>query len=180
MASEKYQALRNSLYQLLEAATQEEGNGDNSVQAHQALGVQLTNAMRKDGVNIIQMQNIKAIGRITSTTVQALRELDQLEAQDAEIIIRHAEVPALPDAEPAQLEYNPPLEDALSYICRAMLGAGLDIKGIVKVIRYGAAMEAVALLGSNTSAAKALGVNTGYVSVLKRERPAVLDEEAHG
>jgi hypothetical protein len=181
MALVKFQELRNTLYRLLEAATQDDGNGDNNVQAHQAMGVQLTNAMRKDGVNIIQLQNVKAIGRVTSTTVQALRELDALE-------VGYTEAQLLPAPEvhqavtveeaPAQLEYNPTVEEALMYLCKALLGAGLTVQDMVKVIRYGAAHAALSHHGNNIqAAAEALGVKTGYLHVLKRERPGVLNTD---
>lgn len=189
MALVKFQELRNSLYELLEAATQEDDNGGgNNIQAHQALGVQLTKAVQRDGVNIIQLQNIRAIGRVTGATVRALRELDALEvgyveagmAQARPLIAHQAQVEEVEDTVTTceAPETALTVESALSWLCEHLVGAGMGVQDVVKVVRYGAAVAAMGLHNNNVKAAsKALGIQPSYLHVLKRRPEGLLDGE---
>jgi hypothetical protein len=57
-----------------------------------------------------------------------------------------------------------------------LLGAGLSVQEMVKVMRYGAAQAALDKCGDTKAAAQALGVKPAYLGVLRRERPEVLEQ----
>jgi len=70
--------VRNILYDILTAEHEDDTNGE--VNATQQLGVALTNSVKKEGVNIIQLQsvvNVKVIKKVTD----ALRFLDDAQKQ---------------------------------------------------------------------------------------------------
>lgn len=95
--------VRNILYDILTAEHDDKGN-NGEVTAAQSMGVNLTNAVKKDGVNIIQLQsvvNVKVIKKVTD----ALRFLDDAQKQiEKECVIEaeveKEEVKALPSPQP--------------------------------------------------------------------------------
>ena len=72
--------LREILYTILTGVTEEQTD----IKANQQMGVQLSSAVKKDGVNIIQLQNVIS-QKVISSVTEALRFLDV-----------QASVPALP------------------------------------------------------------------------------------
>ena len=54
--------LKSTLFEVLEAGVQQ----DPEITATQQLGVQMTNAVRRDGVTIIQNQNVQVMSRISA------------------------------------------------------------------------------------------------------------------
>lgn len=157
----RFKDLRNILYELM-LATHDDGNdGDNGrqdVAANQSMGVNLTSAVKKDGVNIIQLQNVKAIGKITTHVVEALRELDVIEIE--------AQPPVLIEHQP---EYKPTVEEALTALSKQLVVAGLNIQQVCAVMRHGAATAALELYHNNAErAATALDIKASYVRSLSR------------
>jgi hypothetical protein len=143
-------------------ATHEDGNGSGGqdVTANQSMGVNLTSAVKKDGVNIIQLQNVKAIGKITTHVIEALRKLDaiEVEAQEVEpLLIEH------------QPDYKPTVEEALTALSKLLLAAGLNIQEMCGVMRHGAATAALEAYANNADrAGTALDVKGSYVLALRR------------
>jgi len=69
--------LKELMYDTL---TLEESNAtdEKSIAAHQNMGVQLTNAVKKEGVTIVQMQNV-INKQVTINLVKALKLIDKLQ-----------------------------------------------------------------------------------------------------
>ena len=77
---QKLSPIKQLLYDLLSANNQAD---ETSIAANQQLGVSMTNAVKKDGVNIIQLQNVISHKVITSA-VEALKLLDQIQNEALE------------------------------------------------------------------------------------------------
>lgn len=76
--------LKEILYTMLETIG-EQSDGQTDIKAFQNMGVELSNAVQKNGVNIVQVQsvvNIKLVPQIT----KALRLCDALEVSDRLLI----------------------------------------------------------------------------------------------
>jgi len=69
--------LKDSLYQILQESTTP-AEQDKDVSLTQTLGVSLTSAIKKDGVNIIQLQNHVDNRQLAVNVIEALRTVDSL------------------------------------------------------------------------------------------------------
>lgn len=67
--------LKNTLYETLEIEPEKDERG---VTLDQRLGVSITNAIKKDGVNIIQLQSNVDNRRVTHNIIRALKIVDNL------------------------------------------------------------------------------------------------------
>lgn len=169
MVPVKLQTLRSTLYELLLAAHNDDDEPMPEIKANQMLGVNMTKAVQREGVNIIQVQNVKAIGKITNQAVQALREVDALEAGYTELTVRE---------EPALIEYKPTVAEALKSLCTELAKAGCSLQDAAHVIKYGVAMATLELYGGNADrAGEMLGVKPGYVKSLRNRMPDIIREE---
>ena len=192
----KLQELREILYSLL-LATHEDGDDPvQDVRAYQNMGINMTKAVQRDGVNIIQLQNVKAVGKITHHTVQALKEVDALEAGYAGKFLegpdyrdrpepKQLEAPEQDNAEVAMaqaaVEYEPTAAEALRALCTELAASGHSLQDTAHVIKYGMAIATLERFnGDIDRAAKALGIKPSYVKALRGRVPEIIKEEADG
>lgn len=75
------QKIRNALYDILTGSADQQSDGS----VVQNMGLNLSNAVRKDGVNIIALQSAN-IHRVTVTVTQALKLLDQDQIETIEAL----------------------------------------------------------------------------------------------
>lgn len=69
-------SLKSTLFEVLEAGVQQ----DPEITATQQLGVQLTNSVKRDGVTIIQNQNVQVMSKIVPLMVKALKYCERIES----------------------------------------------------------------------------------------------------
>lgn len=75
--------LKPIIYEIIKAAT---CSNDNAISATQNLGVNISNSMKKDGVNIIQLQNVNGES-IIPRLIDALQLIDKLEFDNPPILL---------------------------------------------------------------------------------------------
>jgi hypothetical protein len=192
----KLQELREILYSLL-LATHEDGDDPvQDVRAYQNMGINMTKAVQREGVNIIQLQSVKAIGKITQHTVQALKEVDALEAGYASKFLEGPDYRDRP--EPMQLEapeedraevamaeaavdYEPTMAEALKELCAGLAGAGCSLQDTAHVIKYGMVIATLERFsGDIDKTGMALGIKPSYVKALRGRVPEVIKEADDG
>ena len=69
--------LKNVLYEMLTTLTQNGNKQDDPVQVTQQLGVQMSKAVQKDGVNIIQLQNVH-MSLVVPHLIEGMKLIDEL------------------------------------------------------------------------------------------------------
>jgi len=81
-------ALKDLMYDTL--TIEDSKDDDKNITAHQNMGVQLSSAMKKEGVTIVQMQNV-INKQVTLNLVKALKIIDKLQDQSNTIEISSGE-----------------------------------------------------------------------------------------
>jgi hypothetical protein len=156
------QSLRNTLYELL-TAVHDDDQEEQKILANQIMGVNMTKAVQRDGVNILQLQNIKAIGKVTNQAVMALKQLDALDG--AMLELEH-KAPLQLEA-PAE-ESPPVLHETLRTLCGQLLDEDkLNLRDMVHLLRYALAVIASERYPTDL-AANRLGIKATYVRALRR------------
>jgi hypothetical protein len=93
--------LKATLFEVLETGTQQ----GPEITATQQLGIQMTNAARRDGVTIIQNQNVQVMSRIMPLMVKALKYCDSIEHNYMRLLrSRIKSDPEVIDVSPDQLD----------------------------------------------------------------------------
>lgn len=115
--------LRTLMYDILEG---EEENGDSKIALSQQMGINLTKAVQKDGVNIIQMPMQQVISRrITLKVIDALKLIDAMSA-------------------PKQIEFvDGPQPGSMQDYMRKSLGASISLADFMTEIEMMYIREAV-------------------------------------
>jgi hypothetical protein len=149
----------------------DDDNEDQKVLANQIMGINMTKAVQRDGVNILQLQNIKAIGKVTNHAVRALQELDALEIGYREEVQTPLLLP-----EPEDNDNHSPIERVME-VCDMLMDDGFNMSDMTKIIRYCAAKAAVRKHQQADKAAKALSVTVNYIHALKRKPKFLSDED---
>jgi fumarylacetoacetate (FAA) hydrolase family protein len=148
--------MRELLLGILEAAF---SPGD--VTATQQMGVQMTNSVKKDGVVIIQNQNVEVYARIMPSMVKAIRLCDSIiEPKYTVDAIEHA---------PIQIEHKP--VDPIEECCRHMYDEKMDWKEMQELIKVRYLEYVISQHETKTAAAKWLGVGPTYLCKMTTKKP---------
>lgn len=158
--------LKMLLLEIMESAFQ---GGD--VHATQQMGVNVSSAMKREGMVIIQNQNVEVYARIMPTMVQALRLCDALESN------WRNQIEVRVDAQPRQLA--PPAEadadaDPIEACCAWLFENQVtwqDMQGLMRA-RY--LEHVVGQFKTKTDAAKWLGVGSTYLCKLSKTVPQAM------
>jgi hypothetical protein len=151
--------LKLLLLEILESAFQ---NGD--VHATQQLGVNMSNAVKREGVVIIQNQNVEVLSRIMPPMVKTLKLCDAMEAswRSQSAITIDTQQPQLPP--PAEEDDTDPIEACCAWLYENHI-QWLDMQDLMKA-RY---LEyVIARFKTKTEAAKWLGVGSTYLCKLSK------------
>lgn len=151
--------LKMLLLEILESAFQ---NGD--VHATQQLGVNMSNAVKREGVVIIQNQNVEVLARIMPSMVKTLKLCDAMESswRSQGAITIDAQPPQLPL--PADEADTDPVETCCAWLFENRI-QWQDMQDLMKA-RY---LEYVMnRFKTKTEAAKWLGVGSTYLCRLSK------------
>ena len=129
------------------------------VTATQQMGVNMSNAVKREGVVIIQNQNVEVYARIMPSMVKALRLCDSFE-------------PAVAIAyEPLQIvkgetEGNPEndLADTIQRVCRSMFDHDYRLETAQSVLKESYLEYVISQFKTKREAAEFLGVGATYLS----------------
>ena len=134
------------------------------INAHQQMGVNMSNAVKREGVVIIQNQNVEVYARIMPSMVKMLKLCDALEeswrsqakvAQDPQ----RRQLPA-----PAEEVDADPIDACCSWLYENHVGwQGMQDLMKARYLEY-----VIARFRTKTEAAKWLGVGTTYLSKLSK------------
>lgn len=132
--------LRNALYDILTGSVDQQNEGT----VIQNMGLNLSNAVRKDGVNIIALQSAN-IHRITVNVTEALKILDQVET-----------VEQLPEP----IEVEPVIDhDNIHRIVETNLFEGIKLDQFLEWVAGVYVAEAMRQYGTKAEVQRRLGVN---------------------
>ncbi len=152
--------LKDFMYDILEI--EDDDQQKDSIVANQGMGVQLSNAMKKDGVTIVQMQNV-VNKKVTTNVVKSLRLIDKL----------------LDNSRSIEIEQTTPAPqitlDHLIQVIAWLADKGLKMKDFDNLMRGLYCREQIKVEGSTTKAAEKIGVSQAHVSKLNREVDTHLD-----
>ena len=155
--------LKSLVLEMLENAFQ---TGD--VHATQQLGINMSNAVKRDGVMIIQNQNMEVYTRIMPSMVKALKLCDAMESswrQQIDIQI-DAQPRQLPPPETVDVEEDvDPIEACCEWLFENHVG-WQDMQDLMKT-RY--LNHVIGQFRTKTEAAKWLGVGSTYLCKLTKE-----------
>jgi hypothetical protein len=143
------QEIRSILFDILEQAFQPP-----DVSATQQMGVQLSNAVKREGVVIIQNQNVEVYARIVPSILRAIRLCDQPD------VITH---------EPLQIEASTD-EDPLEKACEWMFKRGYKWEIAQDAFRNHYLSCVVDHFKTKREAAQFLGMGPTYLSKKTNER----------
>lgn len=146
--------LKPALYELLQAACDVDPSRELAVS--QQMGVQLTPSMKKDGVNIIQIQNVK-MEMIVPKLIDLMKMVDELcivYPPQQEVIDLPMQALAAPD----------PFDE----VCKTLYEKQTELREAEAQFRLRYFDHVTGIEGSRTKAAKFLGTSTGaYYSAQK-------------
>ena len=151
--------LKMLLLEILESAFQ---NGD--VHATQQMGVNMSNAVKREGVVIIQNQNVEVLARIMPSMVKTLKLCDAMESswrsQGAiELEPQHRQVPS-----PVDDDDTDPIDACCAWLYENRI-TWQDMQDLMKA-RY---LEyVIGHFKTKTEAAKWLGVGSTYLCKLSK------------
>jgi hypothetical protein len=159
--------LKVVLLEILESAFQ-----SGEVHATQQMGVNVSNAVKREGVVIIQNQNVEVYARIMPSMVRALKLCDAMESSWRNRI--QIEVDTPPQQLPSAVaeDDSDPIEACCSWLFENQF-KWQDMQELMKT-RY---MEYV--LGqfkTKTDAAKWLGIGSTYLCKLSKAAPPALNQ----
>jgi hypothetical protein len=151
--------LKMLLLEVLESAFQ---NGD--VHATQQMGVNMSNAVKREGVVIIQNQNVEVLARIMPSMVKTLKLCDAMESswrsQDAITIA------------PQQAQLPPPKDeddtDPIDACCAWLYENRLQWQDMQDLMKTRYLEYVINRSRTKTEAAKWLGVGSTYLSKLSK------------
>jgi hypothetical protein len=151
--------LKMLLLEILESAFQ---NGD--VHATQQMGVNMSNAVKREGVVIIQNQNVEVLARIMPSMVKTLKLCDVMESswRSQGAITIDPQQPQLPP--PAVADETDPIEACCAWLYENHTN-WQDMQDLMKA-RY---LEyVIGRFTTKTEAAKWLGVGSTYLCKLSK------------
>lgn len=154
--------LKLLLLEILESAFQ-----DGNVQATQQMGVSVTNAMKREGMVIIQNQNVEVFARIMPSIVKALRLCDAMESN------RRDPIEIKMDAQPKQLRSTAADADAdpLDVCCAWLFENRIGWQEMQDLMRARYLDYVLNRFKTKNDAAKWLGVGNTYLCKLCKTVP---------
>jgi hypothetical protein len=151
--------LKTLVLEMLEGAFQ-----CGEVQATQQLGVNMSNAVKREGVVIIQNQNVEVYAHVMPSMVKMLRICDALEASWR----RQVEITVLPHQE----QLAPPVEesdaDPIDACCSWHYKNQIDWQGMQDLMKTRYLKYVIERSKTKTEAAKLLGVGSTYLCRLSK------------
>jgi hypothetical protein len=151
--------LKALVLEMLEGAFQ---SGD--VQATQQMGVNMTNAVKREGVVIIQNQNVEVYARIMPSMVKMLKLCDSLES--------HWRSQAVIELTPQQNQLPPPADDAdtdpIEGCCAWLFENHFKWQDMQDLMKSRYLEYVIGRFKTKTEAAKWLGVGSTYLCKLSR------------
>jgi hypothetical protein len=149
--------LKALLLEILESAFQ---NGD--VHATQQMGVNMSNAVKREGVVIIQNQNVEVLARIMPTMVKTLKLCDAMESSWRS----HAAI----ELEPEQKQLPPPVNDddtdPIETCCSWLYENHINWQNMQDLMKARYLEYVISRFKTKTAAAKWLGVGSTYLCKL--------------
>jgi len=143
------------------------------VQAVQQMGVNLTNSVKREGVVIIQNQNVEVYARMVPALVKCIRLCDLISQSESTRQIEYVE--QAPEEEKVVVEV-----DALEAICKWLYENNTPWKRMQDMMKAAYLSYVMARLPSGVAAAKLLGVGPSYLSKILHDgdpSPAKLQKE---
>ena len=140
--------LKALLFSILESAYKE-----SDVNITQQLGVQMSNAVKKDGVVIIQNQNVEIYARIVPQLIKAIKMCDA---------VQHEQIP---DA--IQIEQAP--VNAITECCKYFYINDTKWVAMQEIMKHQYLEYVTGRFQTKAAAAKWLGIGSTYLSKLTRE-----------
>lgn len=141
--------LKQLLFSILESAYQTP-----DISATQQMGVNMSNAVKKDGVVIIQNQNVEVYAKVIPAVVKALKMCDAIQVPNVSEVI--------------EIEHNP--VDPIESCCKQFYDnetKWIDMQDIMKA-RY---LEyVISKFPSKSMAAKWLGIGPTYLNKLTKTK----------
>jgi hypothetical protein len=151
--------LKALLLEILESAFQ---NGD--VHATQQMGVNMSNAVKREGVVIIQNQNVEVLARIMPTMVKTLKLCDAMESSWRS----HAAI----EREPQQKQLPPPVNDddtdPIETCCSWLYENHINWQNMQDLMKARYLEYVISRFKTKTAAAKWLGVGSTYLCKLSK------------
>lgn len=151
--------LKLLLLEILESAFQ---SGD--VHATQQMGVNVTSAMKREGMVIIQNQNVEVYARIMPSMVRALKLCDAMES--------NWRSQAAIEIEPMQDQLLPPPSDddtdPIGACCSWLYENHVNWQGMQELMKARYLDYVMGRFRTKTEAAKWLGVGNAYLSKLSK------------
>jgi hypothetical protein len=146
-------AIKEILFDLLSDSVKDTSN----VTAQQNLGVQLSNAVKKEGVVIIQNQNVEVLNVIIPKVIQALRIIDS--------------VNQLPDCGPVVIEHEPEsFMDVETAYLEHMFKNNWKWDMVFATFKMAYVKHVVNHFETQKDAADHLGIQASYLSKLLKEK----------
>jgi hypothetical protein len=154
--------LKILLLEILESAFQ-----DGSVQATQQMGVSVSNAMKREGMVIIQNQNVEVVARIMPSLVRAIKLCDAMESN------RRDPIEIKMDAQPKQLPSTGAdvAADPLEVCCAWLFENRIGWQEMQDLMRARYLDYVLNRFKTKNDAAKWLGVGNTYLCKLSKTVP---------
>jgi hypothetical protein len=151
--------LKALLLEILESAFK---NGD--VHATQQMGVNMSNAVKREGVVIIQNQNVEVFARIMPSMVKTLKLCDAIESNWRTL--------AAIELEPQQKQLPPPMDDddtdPIDACCSWLYENRINWQGMQDLMKARYLEYVIGRFKTKTEAAKWLGVGSTYLCKLSK------------
>jgi len=161
--NDKLAKIRKSIYQIIEMKPASSGNMDISMD--QKMNLALSNAVKKDGVNIIQLQNMEIIQATISNAMDAIRILDEIQFAPNVIDVVPQEEPD--DAIPFE---------SIKELLITFIRNGITYKDFISAMKRAYVLCAISEFPTKKDAAICLDLS--YNSMLNVEKDALKDSNA--
>lgn len=145
--------LKQLLFSILESAYQTP-----DISATQQMGVNMSNAVKKEGVVIIQNQNVEVYARIVPAVVKAIKMCDNIPD-----IIQIEHTPIVPANE--TIDYDPVKECCKHFYINDVKWQDMQDRMKKEYLEY-----VISKFPTKTAAAKWLGVGPTYLCKLTKEK----------
>lgn len=178
IVSQDLNTLRDAVYEIVTPPAEQ---NQPDISQNQSMGVALTNSMKKEGVNIIQIQQTVNV-HVISTSVKALKIIDNIQGrinsspdQDLVVANLNKEIDGLKEqlqiAQDSMLQLEEPriITDAMSDISKAAFEEKMNLEELNGVVRKAYLTEICNTMTNTKDIADLLGVSTSGVSAMKRK-----------
>ena len=155
--------LKETMYEII-TTDNNPSQGSGEVKATQNMGLALSNSVKKDGVNIIQVQQVDN-RQIINKTIEALRVIDDLQKAFSEQDMTYIEAEVVPLIEEKPevdlIEYSNSIDVAWEH--------SMSLGDFISQMKKAYIVKAIDSTGSTKEAADKLKISRTYISRLKRE-----------